>query len=83
MMDKEKDVLEKLYEQLDILDKHPDFNESCTTLCVVETIQAIVQLQKRTNKAIADLTAIRDSTYRSAVTLRSKVDMVISGLKGE
>jgi hypothetical protein len=39
------DILERLYKQLDILNAHKDFNESCTIMDVFDAINEIQQLR--------------------------------------
>lgn len=41
------DIVDNLREQLLFLDKHPDFNESCTTLYIFEAITEIKKLRKQ------------------------------------
>jgi hypothetical protein len=46
-MNDEVDILDKLYKQLGVLDDHPDFNESCTVICVIEAIDEIKSLRQQ------------------------------------
>jgi hypothetical protein len=41
------EVLNKLYNQLEILDAHPDYNESCTIIAIVEAIEHIKFMAQR------------------------------------
>jgi hypothetical protein len=41
------EVLDKLYKQLEILDAHPDYNESCTIIAIVEAIEHIKFMAQR------------------------------------
>ena len=38
------DIIDRLYKQLDILNAHPDFKESCTTIAIIDAINEITRL---------------------------------------